>query len=56
VVERDFSADKVRDLTAMGHKVRIGPLFGSAHSIAVTPEGLTGAADLRASGAAAEGY
>jgi gamma-glutamyltranspeptidase / glutathione hydrolase len=56
VVERSFPPDKVRALVAMGHKVRVGPLFGSAHSIAVTPEGLTGAADLRARGATAAGY
>ena len=48
--------DKVRALTALGHKVRFGPLFGSAHSIAVAPEAMTGAADLRARGAAAAGY
>jgi gamma-glutamyltranspeptidase/glutathione hydrolase len=57
VVEQGFPADKVRALTGLGHKVRsTGALFGSAHSIAVTPEGVTGAADLRARGAAAAGY
>jgi gamma-glutamyltranspeptidase/glutathione hydrolase len=56
IVERNFPADKVRALNAMGHHVRTGALFGSAHSIAVTPEGLTGAADLRSRGAAAAGY
>jgi gamma-glutamyltranspeptidase / glutathione hydrolase len=56
VVERNFPADKVRALTALGHVVATGPLFGSAHSIEVTPRGLTGAADLRARGAAAAGY
>ncbi len=56
LVERGFPTDKVRALTAMGHVVRIGPLFGSAHSIAVTPELRTGAADMRARGAAAAGY
>jgi hypothetical protein len=40
----------------MGHKVRTDRLFGSAHSIALTPEGFIGAADLRALGAAAAGY
>jgi gamma-glutamyltranspeptidase / glutathione hydrolase len=55
-VERNFPADKVRALTAMGHKVRMDGLFGSAHSIAIAPDGLTGAADLRAPGAAAAGY
>jgi len=56
VVEPDFPPDKVRALTALGHKVRFGPLFGSAHSIAIAPEVVTGAADLRARGAAAAGY
>src|SRR5215468_4635579 len=56
VVEPHFPADKARTLAAMGHKVRFGPLFGSAHSIAITPEAVTGAADLRARGAAAAGY
>jgi len=55
-VERNFPADKVRVLTAMGHKVRMEGLFGSAHSIAIRPDGLTGAADMRAPGAAAAGY
>jgi gamma-glutamyltranspeptidase / glutathione hydrolase len=56
VVERNFPTDKLRALAAMGHKVRMGALFGSAHSIAVSPEALTGAADLRARGATAAGY
>jgi gamma-glutamyltranspeptidase / glutathione hydrolase len=55
-VERNFPTDKVRALTAMGHKVRMDGLFGSAHSIAIAPDGLTGAADLRAPGAAAAGF
>jgi gamma-glutamyltranspeptidase / glutathione hydrolase len=56
VVERNFPADKIRALMALGHQVTTGPLFGSAHSIEVTPQGLVGAADLRARGAAAAGY
>ncbi len=56
VVEPSFPPDKVRALTGMGHKVRFGSLFGSAHSIAVAPGAMTGAADLRARGAAAAGY
>ena len=56
VVEPHFPRDKVRALEALGHKVQTGPLFGSAHSIAMTPEAMTGAADLRARGAAAAGY
>src|SRR5215468_1473118 len=56
VVELNFPPDKVRALAALGHKVRFGPLFGSAHSIAIAPEAIIGAADLRARGAAAAGY
>jgi gamma-glutamyltranspeptidase / glutathione hydrolase len=56
VVERGFPADKIEALTALGHTVRQGPLFGSAHSIATVPQGVTGAADLRARGAFAAGY
>src|SRR6267378_705466 len=56
VVEPNLPPDKARALTALGHKVRFGPLFGSAHSIAIAPEAMTGAADLRARGAAAAGY
>jgi gamma-glutamyltranspeptidase/glutathione hydrolase len=55
VVEQGFPADKVEALTALGHTVSRGPLFGSAHSIATTPQGLAGAADLRARGAFAAG-
>jgi len=56
VVEPHFPAEKAGALAALGHKVRFGSLFGSAHSIAVGPQFLTGAADLRAQGAAAAGY
>jgi gamma-glutamyltranspeptidase / glutathione hydrolase len=56
VVEPHFPPDQARALTAMGHKVRADSLFGSAHSIAVAPGMMTGAADLRARGAAAAGY
>jgi gamma-glutamyltranspeptidase/glutathione hydrolase len=56
VVERTLPPDTVRALVARGHKVRVGPTMGSAHSIAVTPGGLVGAADSRAKGALAAGY
>jgi len=56
VVERTLPAATIRALEARGHKVRIGPTSGSANSIAVTPAGLVGAADIRAKGALAEGY
>jgi gamma-glutamyltranspeptidase len=51
-----FPPEKVIGLMALGHRVRLGSLFGSAHSITIGPETLTGAADLRARGAAAAGY
>jgi gamma-glutamyltranspeptidase / glutathione hydrolase len=56
VVERTLPAATIRALEARGHKVRIGPTSGSANSIAVTPAGLVGAADIRAKGALAAGY
>lgn len=56
VVEPYFPPDQVRALMAMGHNVRVDSLFGSAHSVAIAPETMTGAADLRARGAAAAGY
>jgi gamma-glutamyltranspeptidase/glutathione hydrolase len=56
LVEPGIPANRIHGLTALGHKVEIGPLFGSAHSIEVTPQGIVGAADLRAPGAAAAGY
>jgi len=40
---------------ARGHKVRIGPIAGSAHSIAVTAGGLVGVADTRAKGRSRRG-
>jgi gamma-glutamyltranspeptidase / glutathione hydrolase len=56
VVERTLPAATIRALEARGHKVRIGPTSGSANSIAVTPTGVVGAADIRAKGALAAGY
>jgi gamma-glutamyltranspeptidase/glutathione hydrolase len=56
LVERTLPAETVRALAARGHLVRVGPTMGSAHSIAVTPAGLMGAADSRAKGASAAGY
>jgi len=56
VVEPGLPADSVGALQARGHTIRRGPLFGSAHSIAVAPGGLVGAADERARGAKAHGY
>jgi len=56
VAERMLPADTARALTARGHQVRIGPISGSAHSIAVTADGLIGVADTRAKGSLAAGY
>lgn len=56
VAERGVPADIVRALAARGHRVRTDATFGSANSIAVTPDGLVGAADTRGRGATAAGY
>jgi gamma-glutamyltranspeptidase / glutathione hydrolase len=56
VAERGLSPDTIRLLEARGHRIVIGPTFGSANSILVTPDGLTGAADPRQRGTLAEGY
>jgi len=56
VAEPGFPAATIQALEALGHTVRIGPLSGSAHSVAITPKGLVGAADERARGALAAGY
>ena len=55
VVERSLPAETFRGLVARGHRVRVGPFFGSANSIAVTPAGIVGAADTRGRGATAAG-
>ena len=54
--ERGLSPDTIRLLEAKGHRVVVGATSGSANSILVTPDGLTGAADPRQRGTAAEGY
>jgi len=56
LVERTLPADIILALAARGHNVRVGSTGGSANSIAVTPAGLVGAADIRARGAFAAGY
>ncbi|MEZ5785001.1 MAG: gamma-glutamyltransferase [Xanthobacteraceae bacterium] len=55
LVEPALPAATRRALEKLGHKLELGPLFGSAHSIAVTPEGFVGAADTRAAGSLAAG-
>jgi len=54
--ESGLSPDTIRLLEAKGHKITIAATSGSANSILVTPEGLTGAADPRQRGTLAEGY
>jgi gamma-glutamyltranspeptidase/glutathione hydrolase len=56
VAERGLSPDTMRLLEARGHTIVVGRTFGSANSILVTPDGLTGAADPRQRGTLAEGY
>ena len=54
--ERGLSPDTIRLLEAKGHSFITVASFGSANSILVTPEGLTGAADPRQRGTLAEGH
>ena len=54
--ERGFSPDTLRLLEQKGHTIVTGATFGSANSILVTPDGLTGAADPRQRGTLAEGF
>jgi gamma-glutamyltranspeptidase / glutathione hydrolase len=55
-MERGLSPDTIRLLEAKGHSFITAATFGSANSILVTPEGLTGAADQRQRGTLAHGY
>ncbi|TDR93082.1 gamma-glutamyltransferase [Enterovirga rhinocerotis] len=55
LVETGLSPDTLSLLRAWGHKVVVGRTSGSANSVAVTEEGLAGAADPRQRGTAAEG-
>jgi gamma-glutamyltranspeptidase/glutathione hydrolase len=54
--EQGLSPDTIRLLEAKGHKVVVGAIMGSANSILVTPDGITGAADPRQRGTLAEGH
>jgi len=54
--ERGLSPDTIRLLEAKGHRMVATATSGSANSILVTPEGITGAADPRQRGTLAEGY
>ena len=56
-IERGVSEDTVRLLEAMGHKIVVRELMGSANTIARSPDGvLTGASDLRQRGTLAVGF
>jgi gamma-glutamyltranspeptidase/glutathione hydrolase len=55
-VEQGFPPETIRRLEERGHAVTVSRPWGSANSIAVTPDGLAGAADLRTRGALAAGH
>ncbi|MCZ8376645.1 MAG: gamma-glutamyltransferase [Beijerinckiaceae bacterium] len=55
-VEQGLSPDTLRLLAERGHTVRPGTTSGSANSILVSGEGITGASDPRQRGTAAIGY
>ena len=56
-IERGISADTIRMLEAMGHRVVVHESMGSANTIARASDGtLTGASDLRQRGTLAVGY
>lgn len=55
-LERGLPADVVGGLEARGHKVVQGAPRTSAHSIALTPQGVVGAADQRTRGTLAAGH
>jgi gamma-glutamyltranspeptidase/glutathione hydrolase len=54
-MEHGLPPDTISGLTALGHRLVLGPPFTSANSIAVTAEGFVGAADARTRGATAAG-
>jgi len=53
--EVGFSDDTIRQLETLGHTIHLGGTWGAANSILIAPEMITGAADPRTRGAAAEG-
>ncbi len=56
-IERGISADTIKLLEAMGHKVVVREAMGSANTIFRTPDGvLMGASDLRQRGTLAVGF
>jgi gamma-glutamyltranspeptidase/glutathione hydrolase len=56
LAEPGLAAPVVEALKARGHTVVATPPFAAVNSIAVTPDGLVGAADTRTRGALAVGY
>jgi gamma-glutamyltranspeptidase/glutathione hydrolase len=56
LVETGLSPDTLAKLRERGQRVLVGSTSGSANSILVTPQGLTGAGDPRQRGTLAEGY
>jgi gamma-glutamyltranspeptidase/glutathione hydrolase len=56
VAESGIAPELVQALEARGHMVSVRRPVTSANSIAITPEGLVGAADPRTRGALAAGY
>jgi len=55
-LERGLPADVIQELEARGHKVLQDERRTSANSIAVTPQGIVGAADPRTRGSLAAGH
>ena len=56
MIETGLSPDTLRILSDRGHEVRLGTTSGSATSILMTREGITGASDPRQRGTAAVGH
>jgi gamma-glutamyltranspeptidase/glutathione hydrolase len=56
LVERGLSPDTLANLRERGHRVVVGSTSGSANSIAVGPDGLSGASDTRQRGTLAAGH
>ena len=53
VEENHDTADLVAALEAKGHEISVQDLNSGLHAIAITPDGLVGAADKRREGAVA---
>jgi gamma-glutamyltranspeptidase/glutathione hydrolase len=56
MIEAGFSPDTLKLLVEKGQSVRLGTTSGSANSILITQEGMTGASDPRQRGTAAAGF